>query len=181
MTHPRPFSSLRARLILLVLFALLPAMVILLYNAAENRDREAARVQADVLTLSRLAAGQQEQVIESARQVLISLAQLPEVRQGDPEACGARLAELIEQYQYGYTGFAVAKPNGDLFCRTPSPSRSQSTSPAAPRSNRRFKPATWPSANTRWAAPLASPHWGCATRFWAPGASPRQSSVEGWT
>jgi hypothetical protein len=24
----------------------------------------------------------------------------------------------MEQYQYGYTGFAVAKPNGDLFCRT---------------------------------------------------------------
>ena len=118
MTHPRPFSSLRARLILLVLLALLPAMVILFYNAAETRNREAIRVRADVLTLSRLAASQQEQVIESARQVLISLAQLPEVRRGDPEACGARLAELMEQYQYGYTGFAVARPNGDLFCRT---------------------------------------------------------------
>src|SRR3989304_3730080 len=106
MTHPRPFSSLRARLILLVLLALLPAMVILFYNAAETRNREAIRVRADVLTLSRLAASQQEQVIESARQVLISLAQLPEVRRGDPEACGARLAEPLGKYQNGYTRFS---------------------------------------------------------------------------
>jgi hypothetical protein len=118
MTHPRPFSSLRARLILLVLFALLPTMAILVYNAAGDRNREIAQVRADALTLSRLTASQQEQVIESARQVLILLAQLPEVRRGDPAACSARLAELMEQYQEGYTGFAVAKPNGDLFCRT---------------------------------------------------------------
>ncbi len=118
MTHPRPFSSLRARLILLVLLALLPTMAILVYNAAGDRNREIAQIRADALTLSRLTAGQQEQVIESARQVLILLAQLPEVRRGDPAACSARLAELMEQYQEGYTGFAVAKPNGDLFCRT---------------------------------------------------------------
>jgi PAS domain S-box-containing protein len=118
MPHRRPFYSLRARLILLVLLALLPVLAILVYNAAENRDREAARVRAEVAALSRLAASQQEQVIESARQVLISLAQLPEVRGGDSAACTARLAQLMEHYQQGYTGFAAARPNGDLFCRS---------------------------------------------------------------
>lgn len=110
-------AGLRVRLLSLVLLALLPAMVIALFTAAETRQREREQARAEVVTLSRLAATNQVQVLEGARQTLIALAQLPEVRSGDAESCGARLAELLEQFQ-GYTGFAVAKPNGDLFCRS---------------------------------------------------------------
>jgi PAS domain S-box-containing protein len=117
MSRLRFLSSLRARLILLVLFALAPAIVILILNAAEHRAREADEARADVFTLSQLAARQQDQVLESARQVLVSLAAVTEVRGDDPSACTAKLAELSAEYEH-YTGFAVARPNGDLFCRT---------------------------------------------------------------
>src|SRR5688500_9597461 len=110
-------SSLRARLTLLALYALVPAMVILILNAVERREREAEQARADVMTLSQLAARQQEQVLESARQVLVSMAELPEVRGDDPDACMATLAELLTHYD-SYTGFAVARPDGELFCRT---------------------------------------------------------------
>ncbi|MFH1908866.1 MAG: cache domain-containing protein, partial [Chloroflexota bacterium] len=47
--------------------------------------------------------------------LLITLAQLPEIRSGDPAGCSALLAELLKQYP-GYTNLGVAALNGDLLC-----------------------------------------------------------------
>src|SRR6185436_20687147 len=110
MSRLRFLSSLRARLILLVLFALTPAIIILILNAAEHRAREAEKAKAQVFSLSQLAARQQDQVLESARQVLVSLAAIPEVRGDDPSACTTRLAELSAAYER-YSGLAVVRPN----------------------------------------------------------------------
>jgi len=48
---------------------------------------------------------------------LISLAQLRDVRGGDPAACAARLVELLPQFA-GYTGLGAVAPDGTLFCST---------------------------------------------------------------
>jgi PAS domain S-box-containing protein len=117
MKLPSFFSSLRFRLVLLILLAVLPAFAILLYNAAETRQREADKVEVDVLTLSQLAASQEELVIESARQVLLSISLLRDVRSNDTEACTTRLAELVEEYE-GYTAFSVSLPTGEILCRS---------------------------------------------------------------
>lgn len=76
MTHFYPFFSLRIRLILLVLLALIPALAIMLYTAAETRQREAERVEDEALTLVRLLSANQESTIEGARQLLIAVTQL---------------------------------------------------------------------------------------------------------
>ena len=111
------FSSLRVRLILLVLLTIVPALGIIFYDAAELRQREVDRAKTEALTLSRLAARQYEELIEAARRTLLALAQLPEVRGGDPAACPARLTDLLSEYQ-GYHNFAVADITGNLFCIT---------------------------------------------------------------
>ena len=49
MTRLRSFFNLRTRLILLVLLALLPALGIMLYTAAETRQREAEQIEAEAL------------------------------------------------------------------------------------------------------------------------------------
>jgi len=54
------FASLRVRLILLVLLAVLPALGLTLYNAGQARQREAARVQEDAQRLTRLTASNGE-------------------------------------------------------------------------------------------------------------------------
>jgi PAS domain S-box-containing protein len=113
------FSSLRVRLILLVLLAIVPALGIIFYDAAELREREVTKAKNEALTLSRLAARQHEELIEAARRALLSLAQLQEVRDTDSAACSARLTELLAEYQ-GYHNFAVADMTGNLFCSTPS-------------------------------------------------------------
>ena len=53
-------ASLRVRLILLVLLAVLPALGLTLYNAGQARQREAARVQEDAQRLTRLTASNGE-------------------------------------------------------------------------------------------------------------------------
>lgn len=108
-------SNLRGRLLLLMLCIIIPAFGILLYNTFETRNREIEQARTDVLTLSQLAATQQEQVVEGTRQVLLSLAQLPEVQRHNDQACSDRLQELNQQYQ-SYTGLGVADPDGNLWC-----------------------------------------------------------------
>ena len=108
-------ASLRVRLILLVLLAVLPALGLTLYNAAQARQREAARVQEDAQRLTRLTASNVEQFVEGARQLLVALSRFDRVRNRDVAGCNALLADLLKQYPH-YANLGVAEPDGDLFC-----------------------------------------------------------------
>ncbi|MBM4459844.1 MAG: hypothetical protein FJ011_19135 [Chloroflexi bacterium] len=111
----RFLSSVRVRLLLLVLLAVLPALGLTLYTGWEERQVAADHVQHDALQLAILASADQDLQIESTRQLLIGLARLPPVRQGDPATCSALFADLIKQYPL-YANLIVVKPNGDLWC-----------------------------------------------------------------
>jgi signal transduction histidine kinase/putative methionine-R-sulfoxide reductase with GAF domain/HAMP domain-containing protein len=120
MAMRRALFSLQARLLLLVLFALVPAFGLTLYSAAADRQRAMAEVQQNALRLVWVAASDHGRLIESAHHVLIVLAQLPPVRGRDPTACNALFVDLIRQYPL-YAGFAAVTPKGDVFCSAPSP------------------------------------------------------------
>lgn len=109
------FSSLRIRLIVLVLFAVLPALGLTSYADWKIRRLMEAQAQETTLRLARLAAGDLVQVIEGARQLLVGLAQLPEVRQEDPAVCGKLFADLLRQYPH-YMNLGVVDRNGFPFC-----------------------------------------------------------------
>jgi len=110
-----PFSSLRSRLILLILLAVLPSLGMTLYTGLEEHQIQMAQVQENTLRLTRLAAGDLVQVIEGARQLLIGLAQLPEVGRGDSEVCGTLFSNLLRQYPY-YLNLGVIDSAGNLSC-----------------------------------------------------------------
>lgn len=117
------FASLRARLLLVVLLSVLPALGLILITAWEQRRLAVIEVQASALRLARLAASNQERSIAAAREVLIALAQLHEVHGGDRAACSGLLARLMKQYP-DYLNFGAARPDGEIFCSalpTPSP------------------------------------------------------------
>lgn len=111
-------STLRARLLLLVLLAVLPALGLMLYTADEERRIAAAWAQEDALRLVRLTSTDQEQLIEGARQLLSVMAQLPEVRSSDVAACSALFTGLLKQHPH-FISFGLIKPNGDLLCSFP--------------------------------------------------------------
>ncbi len=111
----RMVSSLRLRLLLLVLLAVLPALGLAFYTHAEESRLVRARAQDEARRLVQLAVLDQERVIEGTRQMLIALSELPEIQQANPATCSPFLANLYSQYE-GYSNFGRTNLNGDLIC-----------------------------------------------------------------
>jgi hypothetical protein len=107
--------SLRVRLVLVVLLAVLPALGVILYAASEQREQAVLEAQGRALSLARAAAEEQEQVIEGAHQLLVGLAELPSVRGHRAAECSSLFAAILKRFPR-YTSLAAAKPNGEVFC-----------------------------------------------------------------
>lgn len=112
----RWFTSLRGRLLLLVLTAVVPAFAIMVYTAVEQRRQAVVETHRQAMQLARIAALEHQQLLAGARQLLISIAQYPSIRtQRDPRRCGEILASLLRQYPY-YANLGAALPDGRIFC-----------------------------------------------------------------
>jgi hypothetical protein len=106
-----PFSSLRMRLVILILIAVVPALGLMLYNTAEQEQLDAAAVQKDLSRLATLYAREERQLLEGSRQVLITLAAFLVLHHEDSQACSAFFADLIKDFRR-YANFGAVKENG---------------------------------------------------------------------
>ena len=93
----RFFSSLRFKLLLVVMLALLPAFGFFIYTSLEQRQDAADSAYENANQLADLIAAEQEQLVEGARQLLATLAQIPAVREADLAAIKEIFADVIEQ------------------------------------------------------------------------------------
>jgi signal transduction histidine kinase len=107
--------DLRSRLLGLFLLALVPALGLMLYGASEQRRAAAAEAQQNALRHARLAAAEQARLINSAHYLLITLAQLPAIRNHDQAACVTFLSHLLSLYP-PYSNFGAVDRDGDIFC-----------------------------------------------------------------
>src|SRR5258705_10975077 len=114
MKHPSP-GRLRVRLVLVVVLAVIPSLGLIYYNAHEQRRAAVSLATDDVARIARLTAANYRGVIDGARQLLIALAQHPEVRGGDPSRCSAALEKLLGKYEF-YFNLGVAAPDGNVVC-----------------------------------------------------------------
>jgi len=110
-------SSLRVRLLLLAFVAVIPILGLIVHANEEIRRLAAADVEGEALRLARIAASDQRDMMKDTRQLLFALAQLPEVRDGDAEACSALLARLLAQYPQ-HVLLGVIAWDGTLLCST---------------------------------------------------------------
>ncbi len=108
-------SSLRVRLIVLVLIAVLPALGLTLYNDLEQRQDYVQITTEEALRLTRIFSADQVQLIESAQEILILLSQLPVVQDGDWAACNALFSDLLSQYTR-FANIGVIDRDGQLEC-----------------------------------------------------------------
>jgi signal transduction histidine kinase len=108
-------GSLRARLLLLVLLAAIPALGLALYTNLEERQLRKALVQEHAMRLSRLVSADYERLIEDAQQLLVTLAQLPAVRDSNQSACNALFADLLAQ-RSSYANLGVIDADGNISC-----------------------------------------------------------------
>jgi len=109
------FWSLRFRLILLVLLAIIPSTGLMLYTAAQERQHLAGEARQRTLYSAQATSAQWDLLAESTRQLLAGLARLPAVRQRDAEACSALLAGMLQENP-SYANLLVTDSNGDLWC-----------------------------------------------------------------
>lgn len=109
------FANIRLRLLLIAILAVLPMVGVSLYAGYEQRRQAIDRAQDNALSIARLAASDQEQLIEGTRQLLVAISRFPAVVNHDGEECHRFLADLIEGNP-AYAGLGAAKPNGDVFC-----------------------------------------------------------------
>ncbi|MBI4322383.1 MAG: response regulator [Chloroflexi bacterium] len=108
-------GSLRLRLLLVVLLAVVPAIALMLYTGIEQRRQAAVDAEDRALQLARLGASSHESLIEGSRQLLLAMAQLSEVRSHDATACSTLFANILKQYPR-YVNLIAVDTNGDAFC-----------------------------------------------------------------
>jgi diguanylate cyclase (GGDEF)-like protein len=100
---------------MLVLVALVPVLGLLLMSNLQDRRRVTAELEITAHRLTRLAASGHDRSIDAARQLLVSLAQVPQLRGGTRNSCDAILADLLKQYPR-YVNVGVVAANGELLC-----------------------------------------------------------------
>lgn len=108
-------TGLRARLLVLVVLALLPLFVFVVGRAEIEREQARADATAETRRLASLAAASQEQLIVATRDVLVALAATPAVGRASDGECSAFLARLLPAYP-GYANLGVADPAGRVVC-----------------------------------------------------------------
>ncbi|TFW34819.1 hybrid sensor histidine kinase/response regulator [Massilia horti] len=107
-------NSLRSRLMLLVALAIAPIAVMTVVNGVREREQAIQASEENLRRLTGLAAANEAQSIEGARQILVDLASVPDLM-GDTTKCNALLADVLDRNE-GYVNFGLIQLNGDVTC-----------------------------------------------------------------
>ena len=118
-------SSLRSRLVILILMAVIPAFGLNLYSASKHRELTAVQVKQNALVAARVIAAEQDRILENAHQFLVTLANVPQIRENDKTTCHKILSSLLEPR---YADLVVADRIGNPLCTALPPSSSVANS-----------------------------------------------------
>ncbi|MFA7318698.1 MAG: diguanylate cyclase [Sulfuricella sp.] len=110
------FMSLRFRLILLILVAVLPAFLLVLYSTFEQRREAAVYAEREALKMAQTVAEGHRATSSSVRQMLKGLSTLAEIPDTQSAgACNKMLASIL-RFSSDYANAGVALSNGDVVC-----------------------------------------------------------------
>ncbi len=107
-------NSLRSRLMLLVLLAITPIAIVTVLGGLREREAAIRASEDNLKRLTALAAANEAQSIDRARQILVDLVSVPDLM-GDTAACNALLTNVLDRNE-GYVNFGLIQLNGDVSC-----------------------------------------------------------------
>ncbi len=110
----RFFASLRVRLIMVILLAVLPALGLIIYTAIEQRQQAMEAAKEGALRVVRTAAGNQDQLLDGTRQLLVTLAQFREIQRQDPVTCQALFTNILKLHPI-YGNLGAIRLDGHVF------------------------------------------------------------------
>ncbi len=106
--------SIRTKLLLLIVAVFLPGAGVIIHDGLENRKKDLQAAKRDATLLVDTLAAQQEKIAMGTKQMLSTLARLPQVRNLDAEACSKLFRELIEHNPL-YYAVGASTPDGTMF------------------------------------------------------------------
>ncbi len=108
------FSSIRARLILLVLLLLVPATLLILWSAHDRYDLRLADTKRTLTTTARLAREKLQNDIREMQRLIVLLNQVAAVREFQVDECSQLLASLLTSGEYA--NLLAMDTKGDSNC-----------------------------------------------------------------
>ncbi|HEX2216800.1 MAG TPA: cache domain-containing protein, partial [Xanthobacteraceae bacterium] len=121
--------SVTSRLMLLALLAAAPAFAIQAWNEFDLRRARSSEIREQVFRLARTQESEISRVAEGARQFLVALAQVPQIKNAEAAECNELLARIRENYN-AYRALIVATADGTVPC--------SSIGPGPPIADRRY-------------------------------------------
>ncbi len=109
------FRTLRGRLVLLVCFATLPALLFTFYAASTERTAVLRRIEKEALLLAQLASREHAHQLEGARGLLQRLGRVLEPVGAEDGACPELLPALLAGFPQ-LTTIGILAPDGRLLC-----------------------------------------------------------------
>jgi signal transduction histidine kinase/ActR/RegA family two-component response regulator len=107
-------NSLRSRLMLLVALAITPLAVMTILTGIREREHAVKASEENLRRLTGMAAANEAQSIEGARQILVDLASVPDLM-GDTAKCTSLLSDVLDRNE-GFVNFGLIQLNGDVTC-----------------------------------------------------------------
>ena len=106
--------SLRLRLLLTILIWLLPAAIVSVVQGLDRVQRDVEDVRERLVQTARATAGDEQNMLASAEQILRALANQPEVRAGDA-GCTQALASALRGLSF-FVNITRVNSEGELIC-----------------------------------------------------------------
>ena len=103
-----------------MILAAFPALLFTVYSAAERRASTENQARAELMRLVKLAAMQQWQVVEGARQMMAASSQILFTLLSDRRRCTEYFASLLAQNRGAYHSMGLFASDGQLFCNAAS-------------------------------------------------------------
>ncbi len=112
------WGSLRLRLMLLVVLAVIPAVALLVYSNFQDRQLAIAQAKTQVMEAAGMASRGEARTIRQARQLLMTLSHFPPVQQQEAAACNKIFARLLHDTA-GFSSFNATGTDGITFASAP--------------------------------------------------------------
>lgn len=108
------FGTISRNLAMLVLVAILPAMMILVFSGIEQRSRSIEEAKEEVFVLSQAMAELHMETSRSAKQMLVTLSQLPAVQTLNKDVCTVVLQDVLA-YHPDFLNITLTDLNGEVI------------------------------------------------------------------
>src|SRR5918911_593980 len=95
--------GLRARVVILVLLAVVPLFGLLVFSAIADREVALANARVRAVELARFGAERQADMLQQGREMLIVMRRMPEIVGDDAEACQATARKIATDHPQFYT------------------------------------------------------------------------------